>query len=355
MYPRIVTDLDKLKHNIMRIATLCHGAGCACAIVTKCVCADQRIAALIETSGADYIADARIQNLASLQTKLPRYLLRIAQPAEAAEVIAHSEVSQQSELLTVRALGAEAKRQNRPHKIVLMADMGDLREGVFYENRAELLALARAVAAQEMLELFGLGMNLTCFGGIVPDEANLSGLVELASWLRRETGLPIPLVSGGNSSTLPMLLEGKLPAGINHLRIGEGYLLGTESVEGTLMEGFYPDCFTVEAQLVEVKQKPSKPVGTSGRNAFGERVTFEDHGPMLRGICAIGRQDIVPDGLSPRDAEVKLLGASSDHLIVDLTHAGTRYGVGDVLSFTPNYGALLRAFTGAYVKKAYRG
>ncbi len=353
MYPRIVTDLNKLKHNIERIAALCHGAGCTCAIVTKCVCAHARIAELIEGCAVDFIADSRMKNLASLQTAKPRYLLRVAQPSEVREVIAHCEVSQQSERSTIRLLGAEAKRQMRRHKVVLMIDMGDLREGVFFENRADILALAQAVAGEDMLDLYGVGVNLTCFGGIVPDEENLGGLAALAEWLRGESGLAIPFVSGGNSSSLPMLLNKTLPRGINNLRIGEGYLLGNETVNGTLMDGFYPDCFTFEAELIEVKEKPSKPVGTGGLNAFGERVTFEDQGAMLRGILAAGRQDVVPEGLAPRDADTSILGASSDHLLVDLTRARGRYEVGDTLSFTPDYGALLRAFTSPYVDKAY--
>ncbi len=353
MYPRIGTDLGKLKHNIDRVVGLCHSAGAACAIVTKCVCADPRVTAVVEKSAADYIADSRLMNLACLKTTKPRWLLRIAQPCEAADVIAHSELSQQSEISTVRLLGGEAKRQHRRHRVVLMVDMGDLREGVFFQNRAEILALANAVVAQDLLELYGVGVNLTCFGGILPDAGNLGGLTEIAEWLRRETGLPIPLVSGGNSSTLPMLLSGTLPKGINHLRIGEGYLLGNETASGTLMEGFYPDCFALEAQLVEIKRKPSKPIGQSGPNAFGEYVSFEDRGEMLRGILAIGRQDVAPDGLAPLDARVSVIGASSDHLLVDLTRAGDEYRVGDILRFAPDYGALLRAFTSAYVEKAY--
>lgn len=355
MYPRIITDLEKLRHNIDRIAGLCHSAGCTCAIVTKCVCADERIAAVIDASDADCFADARIQNLARLKTKKPRYLLRIAQLCEVAQVVAHSEVSLQSERTTIQALGAQAKLQNRLHKVVLMLDMGDLREGVFFRDKEEILSLANAVRDQEMLELFGVGVNLTCFGGILPDAENLGGLAAIAAWLRRETGLAIPLVSGGNSSTLPMLLDGTLPAGINHLRIGEGYLLGNETVECTLMDGFYPDSFTLEAQLVEVRRKPSKPVGHSGLNAFREPVIFEDRGPMLRGILAIGRQDVVHEGLVPHDADVEIIGASSDHLLVNLTQAGDRYRVGDVISFTPSYSALLRLFTGAYVERAYVG
>jgi len=119
------------------------------------------------------------------------------------------------------------------------------------------------------------------------------------------------------------------------------------------MEGYHTDCFTLEAQLVEVKRKPSRPIGDCGANAFGEKVEFPDRGEMRRGICAIGRQDVVPGGLTPHDSRVEILGASSDHLIVNLTGAPD-YKVGDVLSFNLDYGALLHAYTSEYVTKAYR-
>ena len=92
--------------------------------------------------------------------------------------------------------------------------------------------------------------------------------------------------------------------------------------------------------------------GCGGANAFGEHPTFESQGDQIRGICKIGRQDTVADGLTPRDGDIKIIGASSDHLIVDLTHA-REYRVGDVLEFTPDYGALLRAYTSAYVARGY--
>ncbi len=354
MYPRLVTDLNKVKFNVDRIVEMCHARGCTAAIVTKCVCADQRVVDVINATKADFIADSRIANLARMKTSKPRYLLRLTQACEVRDVIAHSEVSQESEISTIKLIGAEAKRQMRRHKVVVMIDMGDLREGVFYKNRDDVLALAKAVCDEEMLELYGVGVNLTCFGGIIPDETNLSGLVDCARFLRAQTGREIPLVSGGNSSSLPMLESGRLPEGINNLRIGEGWLLGNETVEGTLMPGFDPMAFTLEAQLIEVKTKPSKPIGTSGLNAFGEKVTFEDRGETVRGICAVGRQDTATDGLTPVDAELSILGSSSDHLIVDLTRARGRYRTGDILAFSVSYGALLHAATGGYVEKAYK-
>ena len=275
-------------------------------------------------------------------------------PGEVDEVIRHADISQQSKIRTVQLLGKAAKAQGKRHKVVLMVDMGDLREGVFFQNRDDLFALAAAVLEEEALELYGVGVNLSCFGGILPDETNLGGLVEAAEAIREKFGVPLPFVSGGNTSSVSMLLEGRIPKGITNLRIGEGILLGNDTSGLKPIPLYHRDCFTLEAELAEVKIKPSKPIGPVGTNAFGEVVEFPDRGIMKRGILAIGRQDVFPDDLTPRDGEVEILGASSDHLIVNLTDAKRDYKVGDILSFDVNYGALLRLCTSEYVKRTYK-
>ena len=157
---------------------------------------------------------------------------------------------------------------------------------------------------------------------------------------------------------MTMLRENRIPIGINQLRLGESFVLGNDTSTGLPMPELHTDCFVLEAELVEVQRKPSKPIGTSGLNAFGEHVEFEDRGEMIRGILAIGRQDVNPDGLKCLDPSVEILGASSDHLIVNLTNArlgGRGYKVGDTLKFIPDYGALLRLTTSKYVTRDYIG
>ena len=243
-----------------------------------------------------------------------------------------------------------AEKLQKRHQVILMIDLGDLREGLYHRDFDRILATAQAVKQQRFLELAGTGTNLTCFGGILPDEHNMGVLLDITKRLREALDLPIPLISGGNSSSLHLLFEGRLPQGINHLRVGEGLLLGMDTAVGKPFPQLHQDAFTLHARLIEVKDKPSKPEGHSGPNAFGEYVTFPDLGPMRRGILAIGRQDTDADGLTPKDERVKIIGASSDHLIVDLTGA-PEYQVGDLLAFTPDYGALLKAYTSPYVTK----
>lgn len=353
MYPMIQADLGKLRENAAHLAGLCRKAGIQYYAVTKCVGAQPDIVAALADI-ADGFADSRLQNLARINTAKPKLLLRIGDPAQARDIVQHADISLQSEILTIHALGEAAQALQRQHKVILMVDLGDLREGLMYTDREGILRAASAVKDTPGLTLHGVGVNLTCFGGIIPQEDNLGRLVEIAAWLRRELDLPIPLVSGGNSSTVGLLLQGKVPAGINHLRIGESMLLGSDTATGEAFDFLHRDAFTLQAVLGEVQTKPSRPIGSPGPNAFGERVSFPDLGPMRRGIVLIGRQDIDVDGLIPRDVRIQVLGASSDHLIVDLT-AASGYEVGDVVTFGLSYGALLKAYTSPYVHKAVVG
>ncbi|MDD4080759.1 MAG: alanine/ornithine racemase family PLP-dependent enzyme [Eubacteriales bacterium] len=346
--PCIIANLAKIKENARYILAACEKSGVTLAAVTKVVCAHEPIVEALIEAGVLMLADARAQNLARLPRTLPRLSLRPSDPMMADETIENSEYSLQSEVKTISALGLAARGLEKQHGVILLIDLGDLREGLYHRDREGIMDLARAVSREPWLKMEGVGTNLTCFGGILPDDHNLGALIEIAQTLRRELNLPIPIVSGGNSSSLHLLFEGRLPAGINHLRVGEGLLLGRDTAHGRPFPFLHQDAFTLAASLVEVQDKPSKPEGTSGPNAFGEYVEFPDLGPMRRGILAIGRQDTDAEGLHPKDERVKILGASSDHLIVDLSRA-PEYQVGDALAFTPDYGALLKAYTSPYV------
>ena len=352
MYPRVVINLDALKANLDKLNELCHSQSLTTAIVTKVFCADEKITELIENSYADMFADSRLENLEAIHTSKPKLLLRIGMRSEAKRIVQSCDISMQSELSTVFELNQAAKKLGKMHKCVLMIDLGDLREGIFFKNRDEIIETARQIHACSNIELFGIGTNLTCYGGILPDNENLGVLSELADSISNTLGIKLSMVSGGNSSTMTMLSEKRVPAGITNLRLGESFVLGNDTSTGDPMEGFATDSFILEAEIVELKRKPSKPIGKCGPNAFGEYPVFEDKGEMVRAICAVGRQDTDPDSLTPVDDNISIVGSSSDHLIVDLTQAH-RYNVGDVIRFTPGYGALLRMFTSRYVKRVY--
>ena len=352
MYPRLNINLTKLKANLDTLCSMCREQNIGTAIVTKVFCADEKICELIEKSDADMFADSRIENLMAIKTDKPKLLLRLTMPSAVDKTVKYADISMQSELHTVKLLAEAAKRLGKKHKVILMIDLGDLREGIFCENTEKIFETAEFIVNDPWLELYGTGTNLTCYGGILPDSTNLGNLIAVSRRIEEKFGISLSVVSGGNSSTMTMLKRKEVPAGITNLRLGESFVLGNDTSTGLPMEELFTDAFSLEAEIVELQRKPSKPIGHSGPNAFGEYVEFEDKGEMLRGILAIGRQDVIAEGISPTDENIQVIGASSDHLLVDLT-AARGYNVGDVLSFVPDYGALLRLCTSKYVQRIY--
>lgn len=349
-YPSLTVDLEKLTANTALVVRMCREAGISVMGVTKAFCGDPEIASAMQAGGPAWLGDSRIQNLARLRAggiTLPLCLLRLPMLSEVEDVVRVADMSQVSELATAKALSRAAFALGRRHRITLMADLGDLREGLLPQN---ILQAAKAMATLPALELYGLGVNLACYGGVIPTPEKLQELVDLAKAIRRETGLPLPLVSGGNSSSLH-LLPHAIPKGITQLRIGEGILLGRETTERRLLPGAYPDIFTLHTELIELQEKPSVPLGEIGQDAFGNAPVFEDRGMRMRAIFAIGRQDVIVDGLEPRDPEVEIIGSSSDHMIADVTDARRPLAVGSVLQCNMRYGALISAMLSPYVTK----
>ena len=167
--------------------------------------------------------------------------------------------------------------------------------------------------------------------------------------------MSLEMISGGNSSSLYLLdsPEDQLPSGINNLRIGESFVLGRETAYGADYQVMHQDVFTLVTEIVEVKQKPSYPIGEIGVDAFGKKPHYVDKGKMLRGIVAIGQQDIALDDITPKDSQIEILGASSDHLLLDLTQSEREYQVGDEIEFSVSYGSVLSTFTSKYIKKEF--
>ncbi|MDR2178161.1 MAG: alanine/ornithine racemase family PLP-dependent enzyme [Treponema sp.] len=355
-YPRLCIDIEKLKANLAVLGAELKAAGCSLAVVTKSFCADEKIIRMLAASPlVDYLADSRLLNLKKCAGRgKPTMLLRLPQACEIEDVITFADISLNSELKTLELLNAEAERQHKRHSVILMIDVGDLREGIYFTEDEAILKTAEAVMGMPGLRLYGVGTNLTCYGAIIPGKDNLSLLVSWADRIRKHCGAALPVVSGGNSSSFYLLEKGELPAGINNLRLGEAFIVGREAAFKSRIKNTFDDAVTLEAQIIEVQTKPSLPLGERGVDAFGERPTFKDQGTIRRAICAVGRQDLDLGGIIPQDKGVEILGASSDHLILNVNSPAWNHQAGDTISFVPDYVALLRLFTSPYIGRVYR-
>ena len=340
-YPQLEVDLGKLKENLTALRERCQDSFVGIAGVVKGAGAWESVVRVFDEAGLSYLATSRVDQLRAMRgygVKTPLMLIRIPMRSELADAVALADVSLQSDLDVLRATESEAARQGKTHGVVLMIDLGDLREGFW--DAEELIGAAVAVERDmPHLHLLGVGVNLSCYGSILPDKRNMQGLASLAYEVERAIGRPLEIVSGGSSTSMYMVLGGTMPYRINNLRLGEIVLLG--SIYGCSPDFTHKDVFTLRAEVVECRDKPSFPVGQLTVDAFGRTGTYEDRGVRRRAIVAVGRLDYgEPCDITPRMAGVEVLGASSDHTILDVEAAREQVKVGDILEFDVNYASL---------------
>ncbi len=348
----LTIDLSKIEENARIVATAMPGVEIVG--VTKVTCGSPQIARAMLAGGVAALGESRLENIERMREAGiagPFWLLRSPTPALAEKTVELSDVTLVSELAIVGALDAAAERAGRTCRVVAMVDVGDLREGMM---PCEVPSFVEAMAAYDHIELAGIGISLTCYGAIIPTPENLGQLVGLAETAERLTGHPL-LVSGGMSTTLDALIAGEMPARIDNLRVGEAIVLGVSPASRMRILGLHTDALVLSAPVIECRVKPSKPIGISAQDAFGNRPNFEDRGLRRRAICAIGRQDTVPEQMRPVDERIQILGASSDHLILDVEDLTKPPEIGAAIDFVPGYSATLSLFTSAYVRKVFIG
>lgn len=349
--PRLEVDLGKIHRNARCLVERLAARAIALTGVTKVALGSPEIAGAMLAAGVHSIGDSRIENIAKMRragTRATFVLLRTPLMSQIDRVVAHADISFNSELAVIEQLSAAARRQDRLHRIVLMVELGDLREGMAPE---ELGPTVRRALDLPHIELAGIGTNLACFGGVKPDLRKMKQLSELAGSLEREFGLRLELVSGGNSANFDWLRRCGDPGKVNHLRLGESILLGCETLHRSPIAGLHTDALTLIAEVIESKAKPSVPSGEICQDAFGNTPVFHDRGTIHHAILGLGRQDVLVSGLIPLAHELQIMGASSDHLIVESRRG--RLEIGQLLRFQMNYGALLAAMTSPYVQKVF--
>ena len=359
MYPRLVIDLNKLNSNLDEMAAITKRGNCSLMVVTKVLCADVEMAKMIAAHpDVKYVADSRVKNIAKYADIVRgagkmTTLLRIPMHSEVEDVVKYVDLCFNSELSTIRLLDAEARKQGKVQNILLMIDLGDLREGIFFKDEDLIYGAVEEILGMENINLYGIGVNLTCYGAIIPKNENLSILVDWAHKIEDKYGIKLEMVSGGNSSSVYLVDKGELPGGINNLRLGESFVLGNDTAYETKLPGTTDDTVILQAQIVELKEKPSLPIGEVGVDAFGQKPYYEDRGIIKRAIIAVGKQDTDLGSMTPVDEKIDILGGSSDHTILDVTKSDKNYQVGDVVEFKLGYGGVLKNATSEYVERVY--
>ena len=344
-FPRLIVHEKRFQQNMDAAMSRCRELGIdVCGVIKGCH-ALPSIARIMREGGTSSLGTSRLEQVKRCHEAGiggPYWLIRIPAMSELPDVVEMCDVSLQSDLATLEAMERECAKQNKNHSVVIMADLGDLREGFW--DKDELVSVAVAVE-KEMphLHLLGVGVNLSCYGSVRPTVEKMNELVSIARRIEAIIERPLEVVSGGATSSYTLVHNRTMPAGINHLRMGELFLVNLPTSWGvTDMDYMRTDAFTLQAEVIEVREKPSHPQGELCIDAFGRKPTYVDIGVRKRALLAMGRADVGDmDNLIPRDEGITVVGGSSDHCILDVTDCKRDFKVGDIVEFSLLYGHLL--------------
>lgn len=348
-FPCLTVYTDRLYHNASQVVTRCSAHNIRVCGVIKGTNGLPEAAKAMQRAGVSQIGTSRLEQVARCRAAgvdAPFLLIRVPGLTELPDTVALCEMSLQSDRTVLDALEQECRRQNKTHAVIVMADLGDLREG-FWDGDELVAACVHVERELPHVELAGVGVNLTCYGSTKPTPEKMQALLDIAAHIEKRIGRKLEIISGGATSSYTLVHWGTMPAGINHLRIGENILLGKDlQVNWGIQDMDYlrMDGFTLRAEVVEVREKPTYPIGEFAIDAFGRKPVYVDRGIRRRAILALGRADVGElESLIPREAGLTVIGGSSDHCIVDVEDCPRRLEVGDIVEFSLCYSHLLYA------------
>jgi len=350
----ITLDIKKLKSNFDYLNTLFIKNGIEWSIVSKILSGNKLFLAELLKFDINQICDSRVSNLKMIKSINPKIeTIYIKPPAKRAisSVVKYADVSMNTEFETIKLLAEEAKKQNKIHKIIIMIELGELREGVMGED---FMVFYEKVFKLKNIDVIGIGANLTCLYGVLPNHDKLIQLSLYEQLVEAKFNRQIKYVSGGSSVTIPLIFQNKLPKGINHFRVGETLFLGTDVYNNKPFKKMRSDVFNLYSEIIELTEKPVVPMGEFGTNVEGESVKFDQTNigeTSNRAIIDIGLLDVDINHIELVDKTIKIAGASSDMIVIDLDENKKKYKVGDLIEFKLDYMGTLRVLNSKYIEK----
>ena len=313
--PRIEISLSQIRENTKKLSELYMQKGISLMGVTKAVLGEPSIAKAMIQGGVKFIADSRIENIQKMKSAgiSIQFVLLRTPLSQAESIVKNADISLNTEIETLKKLSYHAKGQNKIHQVIIMVELGDLREGIL---PCDLPQLVRKTLSLPHLKIIGIGCNLACYGGIKPDDKNMRELSELVDLIEKEFQIDLEIISGGNSANFEWFKSSQDVGRVNNLRLGESILLGCETVGRKVIPGLHTGAFQLIAEVIESKRKASVPLGEICQDAFGNVPGFLDRGDHQRVIIALGRQDVQVSNLKSNN-KLKMIGSSSDHIILD--------------------------------------
>jgi len=350
----ITLNIEKLKSNFEYLNKLFKEKNIQWSVVSKLLCGNKEYLQELLKFDITQICDSRVTNLKMVKQINPNVeTIYIKPPAKRAikSVVQYADISMNTEFETIKLLSEEAQKQNKIHKIIIMIELGELREGIM---REDLIDFYSSVFNLKNIEVVGIGTNLTCLYGVLPNHDKLIQLSLYEQLIEAKFNKKIEYVSGGSSVTIPLLFQNLLPKGINHFRVGESLFLGTDVYNNTPLKKMATDVFVLYAEIIELIEKPLIPDGEMGTNVEGHSTNFDESlagKTSYRAIIDVGLLDVDEKHIIPIDKKNSIVGGSSDMFVIDISENSKNYKVGDLLEFKLDYMGTLRILNSKYIEK----
>ena len=324
-------------------------------VVTKLLCGNTIYIKEVINLGVTEMHDSRISNLKKIKklgSNIKTVYIKPPSKRNISKIVQYADVSFNTEIYTIQMLSEESKRQNKTHGIIIMIEMGDLREGVLGED---LLNFYEQVFSLTNIEIRGIGTNLNCLSGVMPTQDKLIQLSLYKQLIEAKFNVKIPWVSGGTSVAIPLMLKNARPMEVNHFRIGEALFFAKDLFTGETIEGMHNDVFKLYAEIIEITEKPNNPTGELGENVAGNTYEVDENADLsqtsLRAILDIGLLDMQPQYLAPTNHAITIIDSSSDMTVIDISNSKKQYKVGDLVSFDLQYMGALYLLNSDYIEK----
>ncbi len=361
----LIIQTEKIKNNIKYLSKYFDDHKIHWSLITKVFSGDQEFLKNVLTDDViqsiDSIGDSRLTSLKNLKAvNKSMRTIYIKPPAKiyADEVVEYADISLNTSFTTIKALNESAKKADKIHQIIIMIELGELREGV---QRTDIMEFYEKVFTLSNIEVIGLGSNLGCMYGVAPTYDKLLQLTLYKELISAKFNKELNYISGGTSITLPLLDSGTVPKEINHFRVGEAAFFGVSPLENKRFKELNTDTFEFTANIIELEEKKIVPEGIISDANIGHTADYDEDEvseTSVKAILDFGLLDVDKEDIEAQDPDLSFVGVTSDMLVIDLgknqTKEGSKkYNIGDKVKFTPNYMAVARLLNSKFIAKRF--
>lgn len=358
-------NISEIRNNIKKLSAYLKKHNKRWSLITKVFSGDKEFMKQILTpdiiEDIQSVGDSRLSSLKRLKelnSNLNTIYIKPPPQAYVNDVVRYADISLNSSYKTIVALNEAAKKQNKIHKVIIMVELGELREGV---NREDLFDFYEKVYQLKNIKIEGLGSNLGCMYGIEPTYDKLLQLHLYKELIEVKYDTHLELTSGGSSISLPLIENRVVPNEINHFRIGETAFFGVSPLDNSQFLDLNTDTFNFYAEIIELEEKYIVPDGNIGDASIGHSVDFDDEDigkTAYKAILDFGLLDVDQEGLTTDDKEINFVGITSDMTVVDLgknkdKNGKKKYRIGDRICMQPNYLAVARLLNSKFIEKKF--